>query len=294
MIKLGRNYLLTVQTTTEELVYIKPPFTLEVDIVKNTLGSANACKLRIYNLAAQTRNQLYFNSFNQSNYKSIQLQMGYGDNLSIQFTGNISQCWSVREGVNFITQIECYDGGFAFVNTVVNKSFPQGTPLFVVITDLMNALTKTPSGVSTGITIGAIGSFPGVLPKGVTYNGNPAQILYEVTGGAFSIQNGKAYALKSNEYVVGSEAIVINTETGILNTPLLERTIARFEMLFEPELGIGRLATINSTTFPLINGNYIITGVKQRGIISPVVSGDLITYGEFYYSEKPTPVPGIF
>lgn len=290
MIKFGRNYKLTVQADSNELITIEPPFTIELDVSRQTLGSANLCKLRIYNLSVKTRSKLYFNNFNQTNYKTIQLQAGYGEKLGVIFTGNISQCWSVREGVNFITQIECYDGGFAYVNTSVNLSFPKGTPIKSVILSLMDALTKTSNGISTGISVGGVGDFPGTLQRANTYTGNPAQLLFEVTGGAFFIDGAKAYAMKSDEFIPSTDAIIVSDATGLLNTPVLERTTARFEMLFEPSLNLRRTVVVNSTTFPLLNGQYIITSVKHRGIISPVVSGELITYGEFFYSKELTPV----
>lgn len=288
--KLGRNYRLSMQTpdngllTANQLLVIEPPFTLEMDITRHTLGSANVCQIRLYNLAEKTRNLIHFNGFNQSLFNTINLEAGYGDQLATVFNGNVSRAWSVREGVNFITQIECYDGGFALVNGQVNISFPAGTPVKVVIATLMAALPN--------ITIGAIGNFDSVLLRGNTYAGNPAEILNEITGGAFYIDAGKAYALKNNEYNALIPVTVIDDSTGLLNTPILEETMARFEMIFEPTLNVGSLVLLATTTFPLLNGTYSITGVKHRGIISPVVSGDLITTGEFFYSQVPIPVEG--
>lgn len=289
MIKFGRNYELKVETLSGSTLTIGLPFTCEFDITRNTLSSANVCQVRLYNLSELNRNQIYFNAFNQSKFRSIILKAGYGDTLTTVFTGNISQAWSVREGVNFITQIECYDGGFAFVNGNVDIAFPAGTPLTTVIATLMAQLPN--------ISIGAIGNFTGVLNRGNTYSGNPAQLLFELTGGAFFVDNGKAYALQSDEFVpqLGAAAqsqpiVVVNDQTGLLNTPVLEQTIVRFEMLFEPSLNIGRLVSLQSTTNKNLNGIYKITSVKHRGIISSVVSGNLITIGEFINSKENVPV----
>lgn len=289
-VKLGRNYKLTMQTPDNDTEFantqlvVEPPFTLEMDITRHTLGSANVCQIRLYNLAEETRNLIHFNGFNLDLFNTINLEAGYGNNLATIFNGNVSRAWSVREGVNFITQIECYDGGFALVNGVINTSFPALTPLRVVIATLMGALPN--------IKIGAIGNFDSVLTRANTYSGNPAEILTEITGGAFFIDNGKAYALKNNEYNATVPAILVDESTGLLNTPVQEETMGRFEMLFEPTLNVGSLVLLATETFPLLDGTYTITGVKHRGIISPVVSGDLITTGEFFYSQEPIPVVG--
>lgn len=282
MIKFGRNYKIMVQDKDGTVLIIQPPFTLELDVIRNTLASACACKLRIYNLNVKTRDSLYFNAYNTSEFKTIEVMAGYGNNLASIFKGNLTQCWSVREGVNFITQIECFSGGFAFVNGDVNISFPKGTLLSTVIATLMTALPN--------VTIGGIGNFEGTLDKGNTYTGNPADRLFEITGGAFYIDQGKAYARKNNEYFSNIPTTLINYATGLLNTPVLQETIARFEMIFEPTLNLGGLVTVDSETFPGINGYYVITSVKHRGIISPVVSGDLITVGEFSYAKEPIEV----
>ena len=286
MTKFGRNYSLTVQTPAGQILTIKPPFTIEIDITRNTLTSSNVCQVRLYNLSKINRDLIRFNTYNFAEFSSISLNAGYGDSLANVFAGNISRAWSVREGVNFITQIECYDGGFALVNGTVNVSFPAGTPYVTIIGALMSSLPN--------VTIGAIGNFPGVLPRANTYHGSPASLLTELTGGAFYIDGGKAYALRSNEYNAGLPIIVISDKTGLLNTPVLEETTARIEMLFEPTLNVGVLASVVSLTYPEINNVYVITSIKHRGIISPVVSGDLITTAEFFYSKGLTPVAGRF
>jgi hypothetical protein len=291
MMKFNRNYQLSVETQEGNTLTIELPFTIEFDITRNTLSSANVCQVRLYNLSERNRNQIFFNAFNQSQFRAILLKAGYGTNLSTVFTGNISQAWSVREGVNFITQIECYDGGYAFVNGNVDISFPAGTPIKTVVTTLMGFLPN--------VSIGAVGNFTGVLNRANTYSGNAAQLLFEITGGAFFIDQGKAYALQSDEYVpaIGNAAqsqptILISDQTGLLNTPVLEQTIVRFEMLFEPSLNVGRLVFLQSTTNPNLNGFYKITAVKHRGMISSSMAGSLITIGEFVNSKENIPVIG--
>lgn len=282
--KFGRTYYLTIVTAQGVTVTIEPPFTIEIDVTRNSLSSANVCQVRIYNLAANTRNIVAFNASNGTQFSSIILNAGYGTNLTNIFTGNISRCWSVRESVNFITQIECYDGGFAGVTGTVDATFPALTPIQSVILYMMSQLPN--------VTFGAVGSFPGVLMASKTFTGNPTQILFELTGGAFFIDGGKSYALKNSEYNVAHPPILVNAITGLLNTPVREQSIVRFEMLFEPTLNVGGLVELLSTTNPTLNGSYVITGVKHRGIISPVVSGNLITTGEFTYLKVPIPVLG--
>lgn len=292
--KFGRNYELYIEVDTGQrdadnrvvvtkTLTIQLPFTIEFDITRNTLTSANVCQIRVYNLSKLNRNQIRFNSFDQGNYRQISLRAGYGTNLATLFTGNISAAWSVREGVNFITQIECYDGGFAFVNGTVEVGFPAGTSMKTVIRTLMGYLPN--------VSVGTVGNFPGTLSRANTYSGNPAQILYEITGGGFFIDKGVAYALLTNEYIPDQldTTTVINAQTGLLGTPVLEQTTVRFEMLFEPTLNVGRLVKLDSLTNESFNQFYKITSVKHRGMISGVVAGTATTTGEFFYSKEQVP-----
>ncbi len=276
MDKFGRNYSLEIGTQSGSTITIAPPFTLEFDIVRKTLGSAQVCQLRIYNLSLKNRNLIRFNVSNYGEFRPIVFKAGYGANPPKIFTGNISQAWSVREGVNFITQIECYDGGFAFNNGVTNTQFPAGTMQRDVIANLAGTLPH--------VAVGAIGNYPGQLSRGNSYNGTTSDILSELTGGGFFIDGGKANALGTDEYIAAvNGTTLINSQSGLLATPVLEQTIVRFDMIFEPGLNLGHKIRLDSGTEANFNGDYKITGVKHRGMISEAVCGSVITTGEFHF-----------
>lgn len=283
--KFGRNYILTVQTENGELLVIQPPFTVEFDVTRNTLSSANICSIRIYNLGQNNRNKIRFNKMDTGDYRSVQLQAGYGTNLPIVFSGNITQAWSVREGNNFITSIECFDAGFAFANAQTNTPFPSGTAQTTVIKTLASSLPN--------VTLGAIGSFPGSLTRGASLSGNTIDLLRELTGGGFFIDNGKAYCLGDSEAIQG-EMLLINSESGLLGTPVREQTLLNFDMMFEPRLTVGQKIQLDSSTGGNFNGFYKIISLKHRGTISAAVCGDAITtVGMFYGNFALQIVPGL-
>lgn len=274
--KFGRNYFLEVQTRVGTVLEIAPPFTVEFDITRNVLTSANVCQIRIFNLAQNNRNQIRFDINDVGQFRSVQLQAGYGltANLPIVFAGNISQAWSVREGNNFITTIECYDGGFAFANGQTNTTFPTNTAMGTVL--------KTLAGSLPQVALGAIGNYPGALSRGVALSGNTANLLRDLTGGGFFIDNGKANCLNNSEVLEGQMQI-INSQSGLLGTPILEQTIVTFDMIFEPRLVVGQQIQLDSSTGQNFNGFYKITALKHRGMISPAVCGDAITSVSMWY-----------
>lgn len=270
MAKFGRNYNLSIEKQNGSTLTVRPPFTVEFDITRNVLTSANVSSIRVYNLNENNRSQVRKNINDYGDLRLIRLEAGYGNNLPIVFEGNITQAWSVREGVNFITQLESFDGGFAFANAVTNTSFPSSTDQQSVIESLVANLA------SSGVKLGAIGSFPGSLSRGAAYSGSTTSLLRELTGGRFYIDNGKAYALADNECIAGPVTL-IDAKSGLLNTPVREQTIINFDMLFEPKLIIGQQVTLRSGTDSNFNGVYKVISLKHRGMISEAVCGDAIT-----------------
>lgn len=283
MDKFGRNYFLRVGTFDKDFIEIRPPFTLQFDITRNTLTSANVCQVRIFNLSKVIRDKIRFNISDFGEYVPIRLYAGYGDNMPVIFTGNISQAWSVRERTNMVTQIECYDGGYAFSNGgKTYMEFNSGTTKKSVIEDLASALPH--------IKLGAVSNdFGEVLLRKNSYQANISN-LAELTGGAVFVDHETANALFSNEYIDTGSTLVINSNSGLLGTPILEQTIVRFDMIFEPQLNVGTRIKLESSTEENFNGFYKVTAVKHRGIISNAVGGELTTTGEFFYSKILTPV----
>ena len=281
--KFGRSYILNIGLQNGGTLVIEPPFTVEFDITRNILTSANVCQIRIYNLSLLNRNQIRFNVFDTNDFRPISFKAGYDTNLPTVFEGNITQAWSVREGTNMITQIECFDGGFAFANAQTNTQFQSGTPQKDIITNLASSLP--------GVAVGSIGNYPGVIGRGNTYSGNTADILRDLTNGGFFIDNGKANCLGNSECTPAGINL-INSSSGLLGTPLREQTLLTFDMLFEPRVVVGQKIQLQSITDANFNGFYKIISVKHRGMISQAVCGNAITsLGMFYGPEALQTVP---
>lgn len=302
MDKFGRNYILTIGTPSGASVIVQLPFTIEFDIVRNTLTSANLCKLRIYNLSLHNRNLLRVDS---SSYAigikyPVTFVAGYKNNMAIVFSGNIHTAFSRREGINFITQIECFDGGFAFANSETSVVLPPGMSNQQIIYALMADYEKY------GITPGVVGAYPGpVSTRQTSYNGYTADLIQEKTGGGHFIDSGYAHAIATNEFIVGDSGIyTVSAATGLLETPTLENLTLRFRMIFEPALQVGTLINLNSLSGSTdatggvgagvaYNGQYKITEIKHHGMISESVCGEAITEGGFYNIKPGTPAAGI-
>ena len=158
---------------------------------------------------------------------------------------------------------------------MTDAQFPSGTPLKVIITQLISTLPQT--------SIGAIGNYTDVIERGNTYSGNTVDVLKDLTGKGFFIDRGKANALQDDEYIEDPSGVnIINASSGLLGTPVLEQTTVHFDMLFEPSLNAGQRIFLDSQTSDgFFKGFYIVTGIKHRGMISESVCGNVITTADF-------------
>src|SRR5574338_301365 len=135
MIKFGRNYRLSVTSARGNVLidFAENPFTIEFDIKRSNQQSTNVASLRIYNLSERTRNIIRKDEYTYdgtfATRLGVQFDAGYGKTLSTCFKGSANRAWSVREGVNWITQIEAFDGGDSLVNSKTNQTLASGTPL---------------------------------------------------------------------------------------------------------------------------------------------------------------------
>lgn len=274
MNKYDRKYKLTLQGVGLDLT-IALPFTIDFDIQRNNYSSVNYASIRIYNLSQIHRNQIIHDQYDYSpfNILKVTLQAGYGDGPQwpVIFSGNATRAWSVRQGVDFITTIQAFDGGDAYQNAVSNIQVPAGTAQRDVMLALLGDL------LPYGVSIGAVSEFDGSLAKGASYSGNTISLVRELSNGNLFIDNLRANILKPGDVIAG-EILTINAQSGLLGTPVKEQQFLLLEMLFEPRVAVGTQVLLQAATAETYNGYHEVVGTQHRGTISAAVCGDAITF----------------
>lgn len=275
MLKFNRNYKLFLDDINLLPVDITMPFTLEFDVLRNTNSSANVAHLRIMNLNTNTRRRLLKNP-NIAQNRKMQLVAGYGNVMNVILYSQIKQCFSHREGVNFVTEIQSFDGGWAYNNAIIDEKefvFPAGTTHKQVITAMINSLS------SYDVAFGHVGDFPTVLKKRTPFTGGTINNLKELTNQNFFIDNGIAYALGVGETLLTQNTISeINAQTGLIGTPIREERFLRCEVVFEPRFKMKQKIKLTSSTLTEeFNGIYEIVEIHHKGTISATEAGTATT-----------------
>ncbi len=286
--KLQRNYELTVETFAGPLV-IRPPFSLEFDIVRSTLKSAGHASFRIHGLGRDDRNRIRKDINITGVYRGVQLRAGYGDSIPLIFKGNIANAWSNREKPGMVTSIQTYDGAFGIINSesshaVASDSDGTGPLLKDTLIDLMGDLEQ--------VRVGKCGDFlddqgnAARFSRGISMSGNTSELLDTYSNGNFFIDLETAHCLADHECLQGPFD-VINSESGLLGTPILEQNRLTFDILFEPRLLLAQKISLESFTAEKFNGDYKVFSLKHRGIISEKVCGAAITTVTLWQPEQP-------
>lgn len=273
MKKWTRNYVLTVQVDRKAADYIDitSPLTLSFNIKRSCNASANTGTFTILNLAESTRRKIFMDRYQTLYYKGVELSAGYGDDKEewpLIFKGNIEQAFSKRNGVNYETTINAFDGGFAYRNGRTERAFAEGTSDKQIIETLLKDLP--------GIKKGAIGNFDATLPRGNSLNGNTMKILNDVSEGHLFIDLEKLNCLRRYEGLQGN-LTTLNADSGLLGSPLREESFLTFTMIFEPRLQIGQFVKLESQTETEFNGTYKVIGLEHNGTISGSQSGKCTT-----------------
>lgn len=288
MVKFNREYSLAVQAIDGEIVPFALPYSIEFDVRREAMGQANHASIKIYNLAPATRNRLRKDSTDIDIFRRVYLKVGYDKSQSTIFDGTMSRCWSYRDGVNFITEIEAYDGGFAYLNKELTLNYRAGTTYQELAEDAFKQLSNV------GVSKGAIGNFTSEMKRAGSFSDKAVVVLKKLFGNNFFIDNGRLSFLQDFETLPGSPT-VINSQSGLLGTPLLEGGLVTCELILEPRFVIGQYVELDSTAFfsggsdlgdqfkhanniNNFNASYKIVGISHAGTISPRVAGSAKTH----------------
>lgn len=280
MSKFGRTYSLSLEVAGGQKVEIGMPITVEFEVRRETASSSQDATIRIYNLGERLRDLIYKDRFNTTEYRAVQLRAGYENfPTPLIFNGVIREATSERIGTEFITTLDCYDGGYAMANSYTARTFGAGATR----KQIMEALSGDLKG-TTGQPI--IGNFPGRSVRGSVYLGNTWSYLVNLSDGYATLDNGQLKVLQPNE-AIRAEIPLITAESGLLGSPRRSSTLLEFSMLFEPRFSLGQIVGLESTTNSLFNGSYKVMGFTHRGIVSPAVGGDYRTEVQLWRGTEP-------
>jgi hypothetical protein len=252
MAQFNRDYLLvlTVDNTTIE---IRPPLRISFDGHKSDTGGLNKLTVDVFNLKESTRLKLIKDP-EQSKRIGISLQVGYKGQLREVYKGSVHRGQVSRNGTDYISKLECLDGGDALFNSKIAKTV-KGKE------DAINQLVQ-----DAGIERGAI-SLPSQLTRPKVMIGNTIKSLdsFLEDGYSWFIDDGKLNIINREKEVLSGFVPVVSAETGLITTPQREQSIISFDTIMNPSIRLGGLVEVFSTVAPHLNGKHKVFEINFKG-----------------------------
>lgn len=264
------------QDGKDKIVQDEAQLTCNFTVTRGILSDSNKCTIQIYNLAPDTRKQIFQDAFqiDPSKWKFVKLEAGYDGNLSTIFMGRILQAYSRRSGgqTDIVTEIQAQ--ALDMFDCQTSYTFEAGTTY-------KNAVKTITATSMPNVKIGNIGNLEGEFKTPTTFDGSAIENINKIAGGNAFVDNDQLNILMSNE-VIDVPVPVISEENGLLDTPDRRDANLEVKMLFEPSLITGQLLEIKSGVQDVFNGQYKVMGFTHNCLISGSQAGQRTTTVNLY------------
>lgn len=230
--------------------------------IKKSLGKEpNTCVIRIYNQSADTRAGL------EKLPLRVVLEVGYGGENRLLFTGDVKRAWSEREnGTEVATILHVGDSLRAYSYARMNRSYKPPITMLRVLQDAANSM-----GVTLPPSVEQDAQLKQAIATGISTHGPTRDVLTKLLaryGYNWSVQNGKLVVLVDEQSRPG-QAILVNQSTGLIGAPQKAEPQSpkkqgeiKFKTLVYPEIEPGKLVQIESE---FINATIKVTDVHHDG-----------------------------
>ncbi len=220
---------------------------IEFHINKTLTAKPNTANIKIYNLAENTRSELFATG------ARVILEAGYPDNLGQIFVGDARTIDSQRHGPDWITEIQCGDGEAAVDNRIAESMAP-GIKILDVFQKVADKVVPGTTLVSADARAAMSGSYTG----GYTAYGYAAGELDRVIKASnleWSIQDNRIQVTtKGGTYPSDQESvIVVSPDSGMIESPWYgshehsgKPPVLKVKSLLQPEITPGGRVSIES------------------------------------------------
>lgn len=182
-------------------------------IQKGATKSPNKCTVKVWNASPETRALIEVIG------NVMILQAGYTQDVGAKtiFSGNVTRTLTVREGPDWITELEMEDGFMEFRDAKVSLSFAKGATTQQVVTAISKKFGLPVRPMPADIARKQ-------YPAGFAFVGRVRDAMdkaCENSGLEWSIQNREIQIIKKGG-VFKQKAYLLSADTGLLGSPMQE------------------------------------------------------------------------
>lgn len=198
---------------------------IQIKTCRTVYRSPNTAEVKIYNLNSTNEGLI------KGEFDEVLVNAGYVGAARLLFRGNIRHAMGYRERTDRIVQIDAADGDRDFKNGIVNFALAAGTGS----TDVVDHIVGT---VFTSTKKGYVSLKDKKRLRGRVFSGMARDVLDDLAAehdSHWSIQNGQLHIVPVTS-TLPNEAIVINSDTGMLGAPEISDKGIKVRCLLNPDL----------------------------------------------------------
>lgn len=192
-------------------LYLLQDHQITFSIKKDNNKDPNQAEIVVYNLSDDTVN--YINRGIRNNL-AVALAVGYeGEDLVMIFKGTIQWVSDTFDSVDRKTTLHCLDGGINIAEARTSRSYPKGTKIKRVVTDLVKDLGTTEGNIHV--------DNDQTLSSATAMCGNTSHYLEHICKSIdhnVSIQDGSVYVTPRSQ-MSSARSAYISPETGLIGSP---------------------------------------------------------------------------
>lgn len=199
------------------------------EVEKTAEEQPNTAVIKIYNLHPKNVAKI------KKEYDEILLNAGYQGATKLVFRGNIKHVYTYKEGLDYITEIEAGDGDRDYGSAVMNETLAAGTTNSQLVDRAVGSFKEV-----GGTCKGVIQVDDRARLRGKVVSGNTRDLLRDIareSNAKWSIQDGALVIVKT-QGLLPNEAVVLTSETGLLEAPEINDKGIAVKCLMNPEIAI--------------------------------------------------------
>lgn len=209
---------------------------ISFDITKTAGRSPNPAIVKIYNLSPDNERKI------KGEFDDVIVNAGYHGATRLIFRGNIKKLSLYPENNDHITEIECGDGDKDLRQSIVNTTLAAGTSNAQLLDHVVGTFGTTKKG--------HIVLKERTRIRGRVVSAMGADVLDDLAADSdanWSIQDAKLQMVPVNS-TLPTEAILINDETGMLGTPVIDDKGIAVECLLNPQIQVNGKVKLDNNT----------------------------------------------
>lgn len=229
-------------------------------VTKTLSNEPNTANIKVYNLNDSSRGDL------QEKPLRVALSLGYDNDLSEVFQGDITWSYSIIQNTEWVTEIQAGEAQRAIRYARVNRSYRGGVTRKVLISDAARAM-----GLKLPTNADSIRELSDQLVSGATLKGSASRELTRVLapkGVGWSVQGGRLQILKKGQ-ALPEQAILISKDSGMIGSPEFsaptqkgEPPKLKLQTMIRPEILPGGLVVVRSRN---VEGQFKVISVLHSG-----------------------------